>query len=256
MDRLRVGFAVSSVGGVLGTAFTLLVFVSVYGTQVETELARGAPIEALLVSFVLPALAVLGMAGGILWFVSAYGFAVRKEWSFIAAAVGCVFSILAGFFPILPFVSSGLGFPPTAILFGVNLLFFLILGAYVHPIGRGALAFSLLTGMAYVLAFVNGVASTHYILAGAGSYFVALEPLNFIASVAWGLATVSVLLRKAWVEPLTIGAAAASAMGGIPLALLTQMELGRPSLFWPSPVLALIILAIVALGIYGPTADT
>jgi len=237
----------SAVGALLGTVFALFLFVSTYQTQINAEVNRGAPIEAVIVSLVLPALTNLAMVGGILWGISIYGFLNEKGWPFSTAITASVLSILAGFFPILPWVSSGLGFPPTSVIFAFNLLFFILLQTHTRPTGKGTLFLGLLAGVAYVLAFINGVASTHYLLATGNPFFVALQPLNFIASIAWGVTTISVVLTKGWARPLAIGSVAASLLGGIPIAVITQTELGRPSLFWPSPVAAAAVLAFIYL---------
>jgi hypothetical protein len=246
-DKLAIELIMSSVGALLGTVFVLFLFVSVYQTQVNAEVIRGASIEAVLVSLVLPALTNLAIVGGVLWITSGYGFATGGEWAFPTAITACVLSILAGFFPILPWVSSNLGFPPTSIVFAVNLLFFVLLQTYVRPTERKVLLLSLLAGVAYVLAFINGVAGTHYLMATNAPIFVAVQPLNFIASFSWGVTTISVTLGKWWARPLAIGSAAASSLGGIPIALITQIELRRPSLFWPSPLAALAILLFIYL---------
>lgn len=237
----------SSVGALLGTVFALFLFVSIYQTQVNAEVIRGASIEAVLVSLVLPALTNLAMVGGILWIISGYGFATGEAWAFPTAITASVLSILAGFFPILPWVSSNLGFPPTSIILATNLFFFVLLQTYVRPTERKALLLSVLAGLAYVLAFINGVAGTHYLLATDAPIFKAVQPLNFIASFAWGVTIISVTLGKWWARPLAIGAVAASSLGGIPIAVITQIELRRPSLFWPSPLVALAILLFIYL---------
>ncbi len=236
---------VSIIGALLGIVFYLLVFLNVYHLQIQTELSRGAPVEALLVSYMLPLLTVLAMIGGVTWAVAGFGFSTGQDWSFSTAITACIFSILAGFFPILPYVSSGLGFPPTSVVFAANLLFFFLLQAYVRPTGIKPIVLSLLSGMAFVLAFVNGVASTHYILATMDPIFIALQPLNFFASGGWAVTTICVVLRKDWMQRLALGSGIASIVAGGPLAVVTQMELGRPSLFWPSPILAGATLAAI-----------
>ena len=245
--KLAIELSMSSAGAMLGTVFMLLLFVGTYQTQINVEVIRGAPIEAVIVSFILPALTSLAMVGGILWVLSGYAFATNQEWAFPAAITASVLSILAGFFPILPWVSSSLGFPPTSVVFVFNLLFFILLQTYVRPIEKRMLLLSLLTGVAYILAFINGVASTHYILATSDPFFIALQPLNFMASFAWGVATVSVILNRRWAKPLMIGSAAASLLGGIPIAAVTTTAMGRPSLFWPSPTVAAVILLFIYL---------
>ncbi len=246
-SKLAIELTMSSLGTLLGTIFALFLFVSIYQTQVSVEVLRGAPIEAVIVSFVLPALTDLAMIGGILWAMSGYGFRTGKKWAFTTAITASVLSILAGFFPILPWVSSNLGFPPTSVIFVPNLLFFVLLQTHVRPTEKATLFLSLLTGVAYILAFINGVAGTHYLIATNAPVFLALQPLNFMASFAWGTTTISVTLGKRWAKPFAVGSAAASLLGGIPIAVVTQIELGRPSLFWPSPLVATAILVYIYL---------
>jgi hypothetical protein len=232
-------------GALFGTIFELFLFVGTYQMQVGAEVIRGAPIEALLVTFILPAMADLALAGGILWIISGYGFVTDSEWAFPIAVAASVVSILAGFFPILPWVSSSLGFPPTSVIFTLNLLFFVILQTHVRPTEKRPLLLSLLAGVAYILAFVNGVAGTHYLITTHSPLFIILQPVNFIASLGWAATTISVTLSKPRLKPLAIGSAAASLLGGIPIALVTQLELARPSLFWPSPLVAAATVAFI-----------
>ena len=203
----------------------------------------------------LPAVAVIGLLGGILWLIAAYGFAARRQWAYPSAVIGSVLCVLSGFFPILPWVSSGLGFPPTSVVFAFNVVLFVLLQMRVVPVARSVLLLSLFAGMAYILAFINGVASTHYILTGGGIYFVLLEPVNFAASAIWAAAAVATVLRKWWAEPAILAGGTASVLAGIPIALLTQTELGRPSLFWPSPLLSLALLMVVLLTSQGRSAS-
>ena len=241
-------------GGVASVALVLAIFVTTFETQIQTEISRGAPTEALLASYVLPAVAAIGLLGGILWLVAAYGFAAHRQWAYASAVGGSVLCVLGGFFPILPWVSSGLGFPPTSVIFALNVVLFLTLQARVIPAARPVLLFSLLAGIAYVVAFINGVASTHYILTAGGVYFVLLEPVNFAASAIWAAAAIAIVLRKWWAEPAILVGGTASVLGGVPIALLTQTELGRPSLFWPSPLLSLALLVAILLTSQGRSA--
>jgi hypothetical protein len=242
----------SLTGGLLGTAFVLLSFVNIYQTQIDAEISRGAPIEALLVSFIIPAMADLAMVGGIFWITSACGFATERKWAFSTAITASVLSILAGFFPMLPWVSSSLGFPPTSVVFVLNLLFFIILQTYVRTTEKGPLLLSLLAGVAYILAFINCVAGTHYLIETKFPLFVVLPAINLIASVGWGATTISLTLGESRTMPLAIGSAIASLLGGIPIALITQSELTRPSLFWPSPLVAAATVALICFVLTKP----
>ncbi len=234
-------------GGMASLALVLTIFVTTFEAQIQAEIARGSPTEALLASYVLPAVAVVGLLGGVLWLVAAYGFAARRQWAFASAVVGSVLCVLGGFFPMLPWVSSDLGFPPTSVVFALNLILFILLQVRVMPGAKSVLLFSLLAGIAYVLAFINGVASTHYIITTGEVYFVLLQPVNFAASAVWATTAVAIALRKRWAEPAVLAGGAAALLGGIPVALLTQTELGRLSLFWPSPLVSLALLAAVFL---------
>ncbi len=242
-SRWLAGFGISLLGGVASLALVLTIFVSTFETQIQAEVARGSPTEALLASYVLPGVAVVGLLGGVLWLVAMYGFAVHRRWAYVSAMGGSVLCVLGGFFPILPWVSSGLGFPPTSLVFALNLVLFVLLQVRVMTVTKTVLLFGLLAGMAYILAFINGVAGTHYIITTGGVYFELLQPVNFAASAIWAAATVAIVLRKEWSEPTALAGGIASVIGGVPLALLTQTELARPSLFWPSPLLSLVLLA-------------
>jgi hypothetical protein len=250
-SKPAIGLAMSLIGALSGTIFVLFLFVSTYQMQVGAEVIRGAPIEALLVSFVIPAMADLALIGGILWTISGYGFVTQSEWAFPTAVAASVVSILAGFFPILPWVSSSLGFPPTSVIFALNLLFFVLLQTHVRSTEKLPLLLSLLAGVAYILAFINSVAGIHYLIATNSPIFIVLQPVNFIASLGWAATTISLTLAKSRSTPLAIGSAMASLLGGIPIALVTQLELARPSLFWPSPLVAAAAVTFICLARVG-----
>jgi len=240
-DVRAVAVAMCLVAGLMGTLGAFLLFVEGYRPLIEAELTAGRPDEAFIVTYLVPLLTDLAIAGGVLWLLAAYGFASAAGWAVSLAVVANVLSLLAGFFPMIPAMSRGV-IPSYALLFVPNLIFYFVLLGYVRPTQRGVLVLSFLSGIAYVLCFMNGVASIDKIIVTHRPLFIPVQQMSWLSSAAWGLFTVALLLRRPWVRELGLGAGAAATISGFPLAVSTTLELGRFSMFSPAPLLSLALL--------------
>ncbi|MCD4700069.1 MAG: hypothetical protein K8R91_05815, partial [Phycisphaerae bacterium] len=128
-----------------------------------------------------------------------------------------------------------------AFVFIPNIIAFFLLLVYVRRVDPKIIAISTVAGMAYVMAFMNGVAATDQMLSGGSPFFLVWQRLNWIASIAWGSFVVALLVRKQWALQLGLGAALLTLVAGIPLGVVTTMESARFSMFFLAPILALLL---------------
>lgn len=248
MDKTRntVGALLAFVAGALGIVVAFVLFLKGYRELIGIELAAGRPDEALIVTYIIPLLTDLTIMGGVLWLVGGVGLARRCRWGWSAAVVGSVLSLAASFFPMIPAMSRG-AFPAYIYVFGPNLVFYFILLTYVRPVDWKVLGLSFFGGIASVLSFMNGVASIDKILVTGRAFYIPSQQLCWVAAAAWGVFTVAVVLRKAWAHPVGLGAGLMAALAGAPLAVVSTLEAGRPSMFAPAPALALVLFGILLL---------
>lgn len=122
--------------------------------------------------------------------------------------------------------------------------YFLLL-AYVRRVDGRIIALSLFSRMAYITAFMNGVATTDKSILYGDPFIIALQRLNWFATAGWGVFTVGLLSRKTWVKPLGLAAGLMALVAGVPLAIASTIEEGRLSLFSPAPLLALLLLVLL-----------
>ncbi len=248
VDKTRnsVGAAVAFIAGILGIAVTFVLFLKGYRELIGIEMTAGRPDEALIVTYVIPLLADLIILGGVLWLVGGLGLATRSRWGWPAVVTASVVSLAASFFPMIPAMSRG-AFPAYIYLFGPNLVFYFVLLAYVRPVDGRVLALSFFSGIASVLSFMNGVASIDKILVTGQAFYIPVQQLSWVAAVAWGVFTVGLILRKLWAHQVGLGAGLLATLAGAPLAVVSTLEAGRPSMFTPAPALALCLLVILLL---------
>lgn len=242
-----LGLYIASVGAVLGIVGTLILFVRWYDPVMTAELVAGRADEKTIVEYIFPALSDIGVIAGVLWALAAYGFGTRKPWAWAVGVTANVMALQSSFFPMIPPVTRGLP-PATAIVFVPNLIFFVLMLRVVRHVDWPVFAVSLLSGMALVLSFMNGVASTDKIIVTGAPIFVAVQRLNWVAALGWGIFTVALILSPAaWVRLLGLGAGLLELAAGLPLGLITAMEAGRFSMFLPAPLLSLVLVAALLL---------
>ncbi len=243
-EKPRSGVIVSLTGAVVGIIGVFVVFMLTYKAMIAVEIAAGRPDEAKIVSYVIPFLSDIGIFAGALWAVSAYGFARKERWAWGTAVIANVISLLTGFFAMIPAMSRGL-FPLFLFIFIPNLITYVLLLTHVRKVDSKIVLISLLSGITYVIVFMNGVASTDKIILGKGIVFIAVQRVNWIASIGWGIFTVALVMRKKWAMPVGLGAGLLAITAGTPLAVATTIEAGRFSMFSPGPILALLMLLIL-----------
>jgi len=244
-ERSKVGAAIALLGAILGIVVIYASFFQIYDPIMASEMADGRAggesiVEGVSISkYVMPIVNDIGIIGGVLWAVSAYGFIKREKWAWSTAILANVLSLLS-FFMLIPAMSRGIS-PIYTIVFIPNIIAFFLLLAYVRKIDPKIIAISTVAGMAYVMAFMNGVAATDQMLSGGGTFFVVGQRLNWVASIAWGSFVIALLTRKKWALPLGLGAALLTLVAGIPLGVVTSMESAKFSMYFLAPILALFL---------------
>ncbi len=239
----RLGGILAALGALMGIIPHFVLFLQWYRIGMSAESAE--PGCEILLKYIHPAMAYLGILGGVLFAVSAYGFFTRKNWALFLSVVGLVLALLGSWFINVPFMAAGL--PPVyfPIFWPYLALYFVILRAVGRITWRRTLL-GLGAGMAYIFCFMNGVSSTSRIITVGAPIFTLVEGLHWVAMLGWGVVTVGVILRPAeWQRVVGLAAGVLEVTVGIPLAVVTGGELGRFSLFALAPISCLILTAIL-----------
>lgn len=241
-DHKRCGASLAAVGAVVGIVAGLWLFVSQWQVLYQAEMAAGRPDEAMIVTWILPALSDLILIGGVLWALAAYGLVQRARWGWSIGVTAAVVSLVGGFFWMIPAASRGV-FPWYVIIFVTDLTLFLAFVLRVRPQGVPTAILTLFMGMAYVLCVMNGIASTDRIMVTQGApVYVAVQRLNWVAGVAWAVSLLGVLHRTRWAWPAGLGAGLLAVTAGTPLAWASSVAWGRFSMFSLAPLMSLGLL--------------
>jgi hypothetical protein len=246
-DNFALGTVLAIIGSIVGLiAFYL--FVQIYNPMIAVEANAGRPDEANVVRFVFPILGYLAITAGVLWMLALYGFLLRDKWAWMLGVVASTLSLLAGFFPMIPALSRKV-MPVTAAVFVPSLILWAAL-LFVRKTNWkiGALAF--IAGLAYVLSFMDGVATIDKIQISAGQdmlngMYVMVQQINWWATLAWAVFIFALLGRKPWAQVVGLGAGLMACFGGYPLAVVNTLETGRFSMFAPSPLLSTILIVVL-----------
>lgn len=258
--KKSAGILLSAIGGILGVIGHTLLFIMYYEPYQAAMLApppAGVGTDAIIVAF-LPIIADFGIISGILYLLCGMGFYYETEWAYPTAVIANIFALLAGFWPFIPAITVAQ--PPVymPIIFLPNLLIFFGLLLYVGKISKIQTLFALTVGIAFVMTFMNGVASTNRILgvnAGrvtgnieiAAPIYVLSQRINWVAAFGYAAVTFCILLlnEKEWVRFIGIGAAILCLLGGMPLAILNTIDKGGEiSMFFFAPILTIPLLLI------------
>jgi hypothetical protein len=161
-------------------------------------------------------------------------------------------ALQGSFFPMIPAASRDLP-PAFGLIFVPSLAIYVVLLLFVGKVNWKVLVFSLFAGIAFVLSFMNGVASTDRIMVSGAPTYVAVQRLNWIAALGWGVFTVGfILTRSEWVRMVGLGAGLLEMVVGYPLGMMTTLAFGHFSMFYPAPMLST-VLVIILLFFWGRT---
>ena len=238
--RQKLGAILASIGALMGIIGHMVIFLNWYRIGMSAESAE--PGCEILLKYIHPAMADFGILGGVLFLVSAFGFFMRKNWAFMLSVIAIVLALLGSWFINVPFMAAGL--PPVYfILFWPYLVLYFVLMRGVGQIPWSRTLLGLVTGMAYIFCFMNGVASTSRIITHGDPVFSLVQRLHWAACLGWAVVTVGILLRpREWAWVVGLAAGVTELVVGIPLAVVTAQQLGRFSLFALAPITCLGLL--------------
>ena len=239
----KLGGIVALISGLMGIIGHFVLFLNWYQIGMHTETAE--PGCEILLKYINPAMADLGIVGGVIFLVSAYGFFKKKNWAFLLSVIAIVLSLQGAWFINVPFMAAGL--PPVYfILFWPFLAIYFILMKSVGKLSWSRILVGLLAGMAWVFCLMNGIASLSRIITIGAPFFFLVQRMHWIAMLGWGIVTVSVLMgAKEWTWVTGFTAGLLEVVVGFPLAFVTAQELGRFSLFALAPICCLIVVVIM-----------
>jgi len=243
MERKNLwGGILASIAALMGIIGHFILFLKWY--QIGMASPSAEPGCEILLKYIHPLMADLGILGGVLFAVSAYGFFTKRNWAYVVSVVGVVLALLGSWFINVPFMAAGL--PPIYFpLFWPYLLLYFLLVRGIGKVSWGRTLVGLLTGMAYIFCWMNGVASTSRIITIGAPIFMLVERLHWVAMIGWAVITVGILIRpKPWMQVVGLVAATTELVVGIPLAVVTAQQLGRFSLFALAPISCLILLTL------------
>src|SRR5512139_3561639 len=175
----------------------------------------------ILLKYIHPLMADFGILGGVLFAVSAYGYFSKKDWAFLLSVIGIVLSLLGSWFINVPYMAADL--PPIYFpLFWPYLLLYFLFLRLVGKISWCQTLLSLLTGIAYIFCWMNGVSSTSRIITHGDPIFVLVERLHWVAMLGWAVVTVGIIIHpKEWMRVVGLVAGVTELIVGIPLAAVT-----------------------------------
>lgn len=238
----RLGGIMAIIGSLVGIVGTYLIFFNWYTPALTAEAAE--PGCEILLKVLMPALSDFGILAGVLYAVSAYGFFTAASWAFPVVVIANVMALQGSWFINVPFMAAGM--PPIyfTIFFPNVLLFFLFMRS-VGKVPWSRTLLGLVAGMAFIFCFMNGVASWSRILTTDLHIFVAVQRLNWLAFIGWGMVTVGILIRpREWARILGLIAGTLELVAGIPLVVATTIELGRFSMFSLGPIFSLALVVV------------
>ncbi len=240
--RQLLGVVLAIVGALIGIIGHFILFDKWYIIGMNTPSAE--PGCEILLNYIHPIMADLGILAGVILVVSAYGYLTRKNWAFLLAVIALVLALLGSWFLNVPFMAAGL--PPVYFpLFWPYLLLYLLFVKVVGQVSWGRTLLGLLTGMAYIFCWMNGVASTSRMVTIGTPIFTLVQKLHWVAMLGWAVVTVVLLIKpREWARVVGLVAGLTELVVGIPLAVVTGGELGRFSLFALGPIACLVLVAL------------
>jgi hypothetical protein len=238
----RLGGFLALISGFFGIVGHFVLFQNWYHIGMAAESAE--PGCEILLKYIHPALSDAGIFAGVLFAVSAYGYFTREKWAFPLSVVGITLALLASWFINVPYMAADL--PPVYFtLFWPYLILYFLFMRGVGRISWSRTLLALITGLAYITCFMNGVSSTSRIITIGAPLFVLVQRLHWVAMIGWGIVTVGIILNpKEWMRVVGLTAGALEVTVGIPLAYATAVNLGRFSLFALAPIVSFMLVVL------------
>ena len=242
-DKSVFGGILATIAALMGIVGHFILFMQWYQIGMGAESAE--PGCEILLKYIHPMLTDVGIFAGVLFAVSAYGFFTRRNWAFLLSVIGIVLALLGSWFINVPYMAASL--PPVYFtLFWPYLVIYFLLLRGVGNVSWARTLLALLTGVAYIFCFMNGVSSTSRIITHGAPIFVLVQRLHWAAMLGWAVVTVGIVIApREWMRVVGIIAAVTELVVGIPLAYVTAQQLGRFSLFALGPIACLALLVIL-----------
>src|SRR5512146_1461544 len=221
-NKIVAGGVLASLAALTGIIGHFVLFLTWY--QIGMHAQSAEPGCEILLTYIHPVLADIGILGGALFVVSAYGYFTRKNWAFSLAVIAIIVALLGSWFVNVPFMAAGL--PPVyfTLFFPYLLVYFLFMRG-VRQLSWSRTLLAMFTGMAYIFCFMNGVASTSRIITIGAPTFVIVERLHWVAAIGWGVVTAGILLKpKEWTRVVALASGTLELVVGFPLAIVTAQE--------------------------------
>jgi hypothetical protein len=239
----RLGGILSVIAALMGVIGHMVIFLKWYQIGMHTQSAE--PGCEILLKYIHPLMADFGILGGVLFAISAYGFFTKKNWAFFLSVIALVLALLGSWFINVPYMAASL--PPVYFpLFWPYLILYFLFMVYVGKVSWSRTLLALLTGVAYIFCWMNGVSSTSRIITIGAPIFVLVQRLHWVAMIGWAVVTVGILIKpKEWMRVVGLTAGLLELTVGIPLTVATAQQLGRFSLFALAPISCLILLVLL-----------
>jgi hypothetical protein len=240
--NMQLGGILASIAAVIGILGHYILFMNWYRVGMAADSAE--PGCEILLKYIHPALADLGILAGVIFAVSAYGFFTRAKWAFSLSVIAITLALLSSWFINVPYMAANL--PPVYFtLFWPYLILYFLLLRGVGKVSWSITLLALLTGLAYITCFMNGVSSTSRIITIGSPLFVLVQRLHWVAMIGWGVVTVGIVLKpREWMRVVGLVSGSLELAVGIPLAYATAVSLGRFSLFALAPIVSLILIVL------------
>lgn len=239
-----IGGIVSLIGGLVAVVGGIQFFLLGYKEIIVFNLDLNNIPEAKMLTYLFPGMNDLCVIGGIALIVASYGFFARKRWAWFTAVIASVFvllsSLLATFWPLM--IALPLRYLP---IFLTILVVWCVLLLYVRPVGIIPFILSTFGGIIMCLTWMNGVAGINLILKTGLPLHIVFQQLNWLAAIAVGVFTVSVLYRKDWALPLGMGGSLLAIIAGIPLAYTNSISTNEFSMFSYGPIMSVVLLLVL-----------
>jgi hypothetical protein len=242
-NKNLLGGILATIASLMGIIGHMVLFLNWYVVGMHTPAAE--PGCEILLKYIHPLMADFGILAGVLFAVSAYGFFTKKNWAFFLSVVALVLALLGAWFINVPYMAAGL--PPVYfILFWPYVLLYFLFLRMVGNVSWSKTLLALLTGIAYIFCWMNGVASTSRIITIGAPIFTLVERLHWVAMIGWSVVTIGIITKpREWTRVVGVVAAVTELVVGIPLAIVTAEGLGRFSLFALGPIACLALLIIL-----------
>lgn len=239
----RLGGYLAAFATVIGIVGHFVLFFQWYQVGMHAESAE--PGCEILLKTIHPLLANLGLLGAALFAVSSYGFFNNRRWAFALSVIGIIPALLGSFFVNIPFMAAKL--PPVYFtLFLPYLVIYFLMMVMVGKRSWSRTLLALLTGIAYIVCWMNGISSTSRIITVGADIFVLVQMLHWVAMIGWGVVTAGILLEpREWQRVLGLVSGVTELIVGIPLAVVTAQQLSRFSLFALAPIVCLILVVML-----------